>query len=687
MDLSVPLTPEKVGVMLATGILGGAVSPEPTLPPYIGPIASGAYIPTAATASNQQSSTRTRHFACQDITSMRVVYGAWSVTADTDGSIVPSTAALNIEVHPEYAGVNLGAFGWSGGGVIASGSNGASQDKAVSIPKGAEFFLRPYITSAAAGVPYTTTGGGGTFDVGEVNAGAVSGLANSSGGVGTFTGTSTTSNIYPQAILGTTTKPTFFCYGTSRTIGSGGTPDAVGETGEFLIGMGIKYPAINAGVSSGRAYWDERYPNERLALAAHCSHIFIGPPVNDLRAIRANRTSAQVYGDVMNLAARHPGKVIITGTVTYAQLDAVTPDANWAQVDAYNALVLAAVADPTNPIQACIDYAAIFNGANGLLLDVNDMLNEGDRVHYSAQGRAKIVASGRIQPDVLAALQPVQQYWAPTAITERTNNRATVLSANDPATLGDPTYQWICSNNIYGWSHATPGNRPVLTPNAIGARAAYVFTAASSQHLAGSASTANMLRTATKTLFGAVVAPNNNGAIKTVYLQTINGSSASARLACYVLDTMALRISVRRADGDAVTSFTSTTILTAGQPYIITALVDCSGGKIYVWINGTLEVLGSGSDTLPSTGAYADTASDVTYIGRGGAAGQYFDGKLSDLVIIPRVAGFGDAAATTDARQRLEGHLAWTNGLTSQLDAANPYKAARPIASPLVGAL
>jgi len=65
---------------------------------------------------------------------------------------------------------------------------------------------------------------------------------------------------------------------------------------------------------------------------------------------------------------------------------------------------------------------------------------------------------------------------------------------------------------------------------------------------------------------------------------------------------------------------------------------------------------------------------DGGYVGSGRAMsffGRYFDGKISELIIVPSVA-------TTQDRQLIEGYLAHKWGLTSNLPVDHPYKSVVP---------
>jgi len=98
--------------------------------------------------------------------------------------------------------------------------------------------------------------------------------------------------------------------------------------------------------------------------------------------------------------------------------------------------------------------------------------------------------------------------------------------------------------------------------------------------------------------------------------------------------------------------------------------INCvTGGAVQLsYTNGTL--IGTGTTQSLSNFSVLDGG----YVGSGRAMsffGRYFDGKISELIIIPSVA-------TTQDRQLIEGYLAHKWGLTSNLPVDHPYKTTAP---------
>jgi len=98
--------------------------------------------------------------------------------------------------------------------------------------------------------------------------------------------------------------------------------------------------------------------------------------------------------------------------------------------------------------------------------------------------------------------------------------------------------------------------------------------------------------------------------------------------------------------------------------------INCvTGGAVQLsYTNGTL----IGTGTTQSLSNFS--VSDGGYVGSGRAlsfSNRYFDGKISELIIVPSVA-------TTQDRQLIEGYLAHKWGLTANLPADHPYKNSAP---------
>jgi hypothetical protein len=107
------------------------------------------------------------------------------------------------------------------------------------------------------------------------------------------------------------------------------------------------------------------------------------------------------------------------------------------------------------------------------------------------------------------------------------------------------------------------------------------------------------------------------------------------------------------------------TSVIADAPYINVV----TGGSLQLsYTNGTL----IGTGTTQSTSNFSVASGGFVGSGRAiSGFNRYFDGKISELIIISSVAAL-------DLRQRIEGYLAHKWGLTASLPNGHPYKVSPP---------
>lgn len=117
----------------------------------------------------------------------------------------------------------------------------------------------------------------------------------------------------PIAVEMQTTRPTVAIIGDSRTSGYGDVPNtARGLKGNLPRLLGHTYAYMNLGVAGEMAQnWGTRRPRS-LALAQHCSHVYLALGFNDVA--NNSRTGAQALADLQTLAALFPGKPVLVTT-------------------------------------------------------------------------------------------------------------------------------------------------------------------------------------------------------------------------------------------------------------------------------------------------------------------------------------------------------------------------------------
>lgn len=237
---------------------------------------------------NKQWGGRYGLYARDDISTLQLIWGAW-YSNDAFGEKALG-ASLTVTAAIEYpAGtVTQVKFGGSAQGSAASGANLTSDAVAISIPRGARFWLRYYMTSTA-GMIYV---GGNTLNyIDEANGDCfefgASGVTDKTLS-GTYTNTSAGQGFCspPLAIVGPTRRPSFVCYGDSRFTGlMDRYGDAAFQHGEVERGIGREFAVSMFSQSSETAAgFASGSGARRMAMAAYASHAICGYGINDLGA-------------------------------------------------------------------------------------------------------------------------------------------------------------------------------------------------------------------------------------------------------------------------------------------------------------------------------------------------------------------------------------------------------------------
>jgi hypothetical protein len=268
-------------VAAAGGITGFA--------PYLGPVATGrARLPTTSGGTNKQCMSRTFHYARDNITALKLVLGNW--IADTSnayggaGGEVGTGAAATYTASIEYPEAVFTQVTLAGSPTMAvpDKTQIVTDFASVTIPRGAKFWVRMWANfPGALGIPYCGVtpkylAGGDAFGFGTTRADQTMG--------GTVTDTNTSIAFGPLAILGMTTRPSFWIGIDSRCFGQGDTADVTGDTGELGRSLGGDYGYINCGVPSmqvSNLVNATKCPNMQ-ALMAYGSHGISQGGINDL---------------------------------------------------------------------------------------------------------------------------------------------------------------------------------------------------------------------------------------------------------------------------------------------------------------------------------------------------------------------------------------------------------------------
>ncbi|MDO7844605.1 SGNH/GDSL hydrolase family protein [Sphingomonas immobilis] len=286
-------------------------------PAAIAPVATRCAFARGYSATPKQMMARTYHRALDDISALQIVEANWYSNAGTEtgtGGTLSVTAAI------EYPLNTCTAVTWGGAGTgsAATNTNLFSDFVAVSIPKGALFAIRRYVTNAS-GIVFSTISDQTDRGFGiDVFGYAASGIADQTLS-GTQVSTAQAAGLcsYPAAILARTRRPSFGIVGDSRSAGAITTSstasfDASGNVGEIARGLATAgYAALNGGVYGTQAAQFVASHARQVEILRYCPYIVLEHAIND---VTAGRTAAQIQADLTAIAGYFPNARIIVST-------------------------------------------------------------------------------------------------------------------------------------------------------------------------------------------------------------------------------------------------------------------------------------------------------------------------------------------------------------------------------------
>lgn len=327
--------------------------------PYLGIVATRCgCMEQAWSAGKTVAINRSAHIATEDISSMRVIYPAWTITQNNEANLDAASSATCYVEYPVDKYTQLTFGGSNTATATTAGENMISDFLSINIPRGAVFYLRfgfQFTGSTTNGMPTNGSmlpnwGAGaatGSYYEGiklsAVPADLVlTGTKGTGGSSGNSDGFSTNfSNRWvPLAILGMTTRPTFFLAGDSITVGIGDAADGQLACGWPARMLGNKFGYFNAGASgeSVQLVATANYA-KRAYMAQYCSHVICAYGTND---ISGGRTPAQCLADIATFrntwfagkrfyVCTVPNRTTSTdGFITEANQTVVAADANYA---------------------------------------------------------------------------------------------------------------------------------------------------------------------------------------------------------------------------------------------------------------------------------------------------------------------------------------------------------------------
>lgn len=280
---------------------------------YLGQVATRSGVMNWTNAGNKQMMSRSLHKAREHISKLKIAIPNWYVAAQTapsNGTEANNGASTSVTASIEYpVGVfSQVTFSSSITGTIPAGGTIISDWVPVTIPDGAEFFVRLW-TNNANGLIYCSTHIG---QAGEMNAYGVTTPDLTMGG--SFASATAIIQV-PCAIIGSATQPSYYFAGDSRGFGVNDTADISRDVGQLARTIGKKFAYINGCVSSERVQLASANYAKRLELAAYCSHVISNFGINDNRSNSGNRSAALVMTDLNTFANLFGGKPFYQCTI------------------------------------------------------------------------------------------------------------------------------------------------------------------------------------------------------------------------------------------------------------------------------------------------------------------------------------------------------------------------------------
>lgn len=665
------------GVVTPSPVPTPAPSPTPTPTPgdgtqtaYLGQVASRSYVPNTKSNASSQAQSRTVHVASQTMTNApQVAYAAWYVASS--GLETPVGADLTYKVGIEYPEGTITLLTWAGSTtkVATPGGDTGLSDAGIAlptpIPSGAKFWLRPYVTGAGNDIVSYVPASGNVKDTANGEATVFGTAVTDQSATGAIIDNGTVATVAPLCIVAMTTKATFLANGDSRTAGSGGAPNARGDTGEIAQSIGAGgYAYINAGIGGDRATYQAKNYQRRAALGQYCSHIIVATGINDLQSGGRAGTDLQLRAARNTICQIFAGKPIIGTTLppvtsgAYADAAGQTVDAGTAAIQSFNAWMRSVPAP----------YAAVCDIASA----VEDTANPGkwksnltsDGLHQNVGGYAAVVSAGVINPTTLAALGRVAQPWTPMQISSALLQ---FFEADNADSLSSDLSLWNSTIGATGLSQATAAKRPVLAnPANMAGKAVVAFDGVDDALIGGAASKAITRNRSAITI--ALVGYGSAGSGNAFLVNYTIGTGNTTRAGIYLPTTGFVSSAARRLDADAGINTPSTSTTAAGDPFILIVTFNPATGTGELRKNGVVET----TFAYAASGNFSNTDSNAVTYGAGTETSNYANCAMGAALI-------GGRAFTESEKQLVEGAWAAKYGLQGLLPANHPFKSGPPI--------
>lgn len=407
-----------IGISLGIGV--GKLNRRRGAPPpslYWGQVATKCYIPSGVSTTNKVARTRSHHVMRENVTALKLEFANWYWARSTVGPETNGGGNFTITASIEYPAGTFTQVTWAGATskVIASGASALSDAINVTIPKGASFWVRTFVTAVTAIVFCEGNSGFQRRDLanGEAYQYAASGLTDTTmGGTITDNGAATAPIYVPTAIIGQTRQPSVLIIGDSRDWGFTDTLDSSGDLGDIARSLGPSYGYINAACAGDTFSAFIAAGAKRTALKQYVSHVVIGDAINALRSGGSgqNKTAATVLGELQTMLGLFSDKRRLVSTLggpnptssdAFVTTANQSPNGNQAQMAAYNDAIRAGVANNDGYFEIADQVESARNSGKWW---VNGVANgtTSDGLHSTQASYLRIKNSGAVNPAMLS---------------------------------------------------------------------------------------------------------------------------------------------------------------------------------------------------------------------------------------------------------------------------------------------
>jgi len=249
---------------------------------YLAQVACRTRIADLLSAGTTQAMHRRTEFARDAITSLQLVYGNFYTSSSSE--VAPS-GARTIAASIEYPAGTVTQVLFSGSASVSIASGTAQQVSdalIISIPKGAQYWIHTYQSSASGVLTFTSSlssaalGDAALLGASDGTA-STAWMATANYGGGSFG---------PYAVIAQTNLPAIAVAGDSRCCNATGTASVTNYGGSISPSVGPFLPVLDLSRGSqSAANWVSGGADKRLTYLAYVSHVVIELGINDVIAL------------------------------------------------------------------------------------------------------------------------------------------------------------------------------------------------------------------------------------------------------------------------------------------------------------------------------------------------------------------------------------------------------------------